>query len=193
MQTTHFRFIYCVERLTLQNKHSEWQKCFQMSGLGTQPIDCYNNGYGGVVICFMICFALPLISSTFSYLQSLSTFDFTLIHSLKTNMQRKLLSLIPHIDLCHGWLWTINHSKRLVPHWFLVGSLCFSLLISFALTLNKVIFLWSSGLPQVYGLHLQGLQRQSQTRGLQVTFISDWFSREYVWKLKLCGVLCWGN
>ncbi|KAF3448050.1 hypothetical protein FNV43_RR08758 [Rhamnella rubrinervis] len=47
--TSHFRFIHCVERLTLQNKHSEWQKCFEMSGLGTQPIDCYNNGYGGVL------------------------------------------------------------------------------------------------------------------------------------------------
>ncbi|XP_015897417.1 gamma-interferon-responsive lysosomal thiol protein [Ziziphus jujuba] len=47
--TRHFRFIYCVERLTLQNRHNEWEKCFEMSNLGTEPIDCYNNGYGTVL------------------------------------------------------------------------------------------------------------------------------------------------
>lgn len=45
----HFRFIYCVEFLTLQNKHTEWANCFQKTGLGTVPIDCYNNGYGNVL------------------------------------------------------------------------------------------------------------------------------------------------
>ncbi|GMN40403.1 hypothetical protein TIFTF001_009634 [Ficus carica] len=46
---SHFRFIHCVERLTLENKHTEWTKCFQMTNLGTQPIDCYNSGYGNVI------------------------------------------------------------------------------------------------------------------------------------------------
>ncbi|XP_030479737.1 gamma-interferon-responsive lysosomal thiol protein [Cannabis sativa] len=45
----HFRFIHCVERLSLQNRHNEWQNCFQISGLGTVPIDCYNIGYGNVI------------------------------------------------------------------------------------------------------------------------------------------------
>ncbi|KAM6574144.1 hypothetical protein CsatA_022471 [Cannabis sativa] len=45
----HFRFIHCVERLSLQNRHNEWQNCFQISGLGTVPIDCYNTGYGNVI------------------------------------------------------------------------------------------------------------------------------------------------
>ncbi|XP_041023834.1 gamma-interferon-responsive lysosomal thiol protein-like [Juglans microcarpa x Juglans regia] len=42
----HFRFIHCVERLSLEGKHNEWTNCFDMTGLGTVPIDCYNSGYG---------------------------------------------------------------------------------------------------------------------------------------------------
>nr|XP_011466176.1 PREDICTED: gamma-interferon-inducible lysosomal thiol reductase-like isoform X1 [Fragaria vesca subsp. vesca] len=45
----HFRFIQCVERLTLQNKHNKWADCFEMSKLGTVPIDCYNSGYGNQI------------------------------------------------------------------------------------------------------------------------------------------------
>ncbi|XP_023875794.2 gamma-interferon-responsive lysosomal thiol protein isoform X2 [Quercus suber] len=45
----HFRFIHCVERFTLEGKHTEWINCFQKSGLGTVPIDCYNSGYGNVI------------------------------------------------------------------------------------------------------------------------------------------------
>ncbi|KAM5560518.1 gamma-interferon-responsive lysosomal thiol protein-like [Rosa sericea] len=45
----HFTFIHCVERLTLHNKHSKWADCFEMSKLGTVPIDCYNSGYGNQI------------------------------------------------------------------------------------------------------------------------------------------------
>ncbi|XVF55038.1 hypothetical protein PTKIN_Ptkin06aG0004400 [Pterospermum kingtungense] len=45
----HFSFILCVERLTLQNKSNEWVNCFDMTGLGTVPIDCYKSGYGNVL------------------------------------------------------------------------------------------------------------------------------------------------
>ncbi|PON42500.1 Gamma interferon inducible lysosomal thiol reductase GILT [Parasponia andersonii] len=45
----HFSFIHCVERLTLENRHSEWANCFQITGLDTVPIDCYNNGDGKVI------------------------------------------------------------------------------------------------------------------------------------------------
>ncbi|XP_059427726.1 gamma-interferon-responsive lysosomal thiol protein-like [Corylus avellana] len=45
----HFRFIYCVERLALNDKHSEWINCFEKTGLGTVPINCYNSGYGNKI------------------------------------------------------------------------------------------------------------------------------------------------
>ncbi|XP_022766243.1 gamma-interferon-inducible lysosomal thiol reductase-like [Durio zibethinus] len=45
----HFRFILCVERLTLENKLNEWVNCFDMTRLGTVPIDCYKSGYGNVL------------------------------------------------------------------------------------------------------------------------------------------------
>ncbi|XWS59995.1 hypothetical protein CRYUN_Cryun08bG0170100 [Craigia yunnanensis] len=45
---SHFRFILCVERLTLENKLNEWANCFDMAGLGTVPIDCYKSGYGNL-------------------------------------------------------------------------------------------------------------------------------------------------
>ncbi|KAF5750788.1 gamma interferon responsive lysosomal thiol reductase family protein [Tripterygium wilfordii] len=45
----HFRFIHCVERLTLENKLNEWGNCFDTSGLGKEPIDCYRMGYGQVL------------------------------------------------------------------------------------------------------------------------------------------------
>ncbi|XP_059642898.1 gamma-interferon-responsive lysosomal thiol protein-like [Cornus florida] len=44
---THFRFIRCVERLNLENRHTEWQSCFRTGGLNPKPIaDCYNTGLG---------------------------------------------------------------------------------------------------------------------------------------------------
>ncbi|KAF7845281.1 Gamma-interferon-inducible lysosomal thiol reductase [Senna tora] len=45
----HFRFIHCVERLTVEGAHNQWMNCFQMSGLDTSPIDCYNNGNGKAI------------------------------------------------------------------------------------------------------------------------------------------------
>ncbi|PSS23843.1 Gamma-interferon-inducible lysosomal thiol reductase [Actinidia chinensis var. chinensis] len=42
-----FRFIRCVERLNLENKHSEWSSCFRTEGLNSKPLmDCYNSGLG---------------------------------------------------------------------------------------------------------------------------------------------------
>ncbi|PIN22987.1 Gamma-interferon inducible lysosomal thiol reductase [Handroanthus impetiginosus] len=44
---THFKFIYCVERLHLMNRHDEWRSCFGATGLDPKPIrDCYYNGLG---------------------------------------------------------------------------------------------------------------------------------------------------
>ncbi|KAL6136074.1 hypothetical protein ACLB2K_061375 [Fragaria x ananassa] len=48
-QNWHFRFIHCVERLTLQNKHGKWADYFEMLKLGTVPIDCYDIGYGNQI------------------------------------------------------------------------------------------------------------------------------------------------
>ncbi|XP_052175314.1 gamma-interferon-responsive lysosomal thiol protein-like [Diospyros lotus] len=42
-----FRFVECVERLHLQNKHGEWESCFRSEGLNSKPlVDCYNSGLG---------------------------------------------------------------------------------------------------------------------------------------------------
>ncbi|KDP22842.1 hypothetical protein JCGZ_00429 [Jatropha curcas] len=46
---THFRLIHCIERLSLENKLNEWVNCFEMAGLGKEPIDCYTSGYGNVL------------------------------------------------------------------------------------------------------------------------------------------------
>ncbi|KAK4342690.1 hypothetical protein RND71_038506 [Anisodus tanguticus] len=44
---THIKFINCVERLHLENRHSSWQSCFAATGLSQTPIEnCYNNGLG---------------------------------------------------------------------------------------------------------------------------------------------------
>ncbi|KAF6164861.1 hypothetical protein GIB67_017064 [Kingdonia uniflora] len=43
----HFTFIYCVERLVMEDKYSEWESCFAKTGFESKPIvDCYNSGYG---------------------------------------------------------------------------------------------------------------------------------------------------
>ncbi|XP_057457390.1 gamma-interferon-responsive lysosomal thiol protein-like [Lotus japonicus] len=42
----HFRFVHCLERLTLEGRHNEWMNCFHMTGLGTLPVDCYRSGKG---------------------------------------------------------------------------------------------------------------------------------------------------
>ncbi|CAK7343812.1 unnamed protein product [Dovyalis caffra] len=42
----HFRFIHCVEKMSLEKKINEWVNCFDMSGLGKVPIDCYTSGHG---------------------------------------------------------------------------------------------------------------------------------------------------
>ncbi|KAK4744268.1 hypothetical protein SAY87_010580 [Trapa incisa] len=42
----HFRFVYCIERLRLEGKHTEWGRCLGVDKMGRSPIDCYNNGRG---------------------------------------------------------------------------------------------------------------------------------------------------
>ncbi|KAG7027419.1 Gamma-interferon-inducible lysosomal thiol reductase, partial [Cucurbita argyrosperma subsp. argyrosperma] len=46
----HFRFIHCVEGFTVQNRHNEWTKCFDIAQLSAIPIDCYRNGHGKLVM-----------------------------------------------------------------------------------------------------------------------------------------------
>ncbi|GAV73598.1 GILT domain-containing protein [Cephalotus follicularis] len=45
----HFRFIYCIERLALQNKVDQWVNCLGLTGLSRLPMDCYKSGYGKVL------------------------------------------------------------------------------------------------------------------------------------------------
>ncbi|KAK3444956.1 hypothetical protein EUGRSUZ_A00606 [Eucalyptus grandis] len=42
----HFRFINCVEQLTLQGRQGEWRNCLGATGVGNAPVDCYNGGFG---------------------------------------------------------------------------------------------------------------------------------------------------
>ncbi|XP_020597853.1 gamma-interferon-inducible lysosomal thiol reductase-like isoform X2 [Phalaenopsis equestris] len=43
----HFSFIYCVENLVIANKYSDWESCFQRTGLDPHPlVNCYNSGHG---------------------------------------------------------------------------------------------------------------------------------------------------
>ncbi|XP_042012192.1 gamma-interferon-responsive lysosomal thiol protein-like [Salvia splendens] len=43
----HFKFIYCVERLHLMDKHTQWQSCYGANNLDQTPVNnCYNNGLG---------------------------------------------------------------------------------------------------------------------------------------------------
>ncbi|KAF9596682.1 hypothetical protein IFM89_012881 [Coptis chinensis] len=43
----HYKFIYCVERLVVEHKYSEWKSCFGKTGLNSKPIEaCYNSGLG---------------------------------------------------------------------------------------------------------------------------------------------------
>ncbi|VFQ96448.1 unnamed protein product [Cuscuta campestris] len=42
-----FRLVYCIERLHLENRHSEWESCFSGTGLSEAPVrDCLSNGVG---------------------------------------------------------------------------------------------------------------------------------------------------
>ncbi|KAH1068640.1 hypothetical protein GYH30_006288 [Glycine max] len=45
----HFRYVRCLENLTLEGRHNQWVNCFQMTGLGTSPIDCYTSGNGKAI------------------------------------------------------------------------------------------------------------------------------------------------
>lgn len=47
------------------------------------------------------------------------------VHSLNWSMLTKPQSLIQHIHLCHGWLWTTNHFKRLVIAFKIKGETMF--------------------------------------------------------------------
>ncbi|KAL5709787.1 hypothetical protein ACHQM5_020432 [Ranunculus cassubicifolius] len=43
----HYTFIYCVERLVVQHKYTEWESCFKTTGFDSKPIeDCYKGGLG---------------------------------------------------------------------------------------------------------------------------------------------------
>lgn len=49
LQMKHFGYIYCTERLVLENKLEKWGDCFEMVGLSRAAFDCYINGYGNQV------------------------------------------------------------------------------------------------------------------------------------------------
>jgi interferon gamma-inducible protein 30 len=50
MQNKYYALIYCIEFLTIEGRHSNWQSCFSSLGLPEKPIlDCYNNGTGAKV------------------------------------------------------------------------------------------------------------------------------------------------
>lgn len=72
MQNRHFAFIHCVERLSLQGRHSAWANCFEMSRLGTTPIDCYNSGNGNEVSSLL-----------FIYIKTASLFQNLNLHGLE--------------------------------------------------------------------------------------------------------------
>ncbi|KAF2613835.1 hypothetical protein F2Q70_00006971 [Brassica cretica] len=42
----HVGYIYCTERLVLENKLEQWADCFELVGLSRAALDCYINGYG---------------------------------------------------------------------------------------------------------------------------------------------------
>ncbi|KAJ8898912.1 hypothetical protein K2173_008405 [Erythroxylum novogranatense] len=42
----HFRIIHCIERLSLEDKLTNWVSCFGMNEMAKQPIGCYTNGHG---------------------------------------------------------------------------------------------------------------------------------------------------
>ncbi|XP_044493148.1 gamma-interferon-responsive lysosomal thiol protein-like [Mangifera indica] len=43
---SHFTFIHCVERLSLEKRQAEWMECLKTTRLGDVPINCYRNGSG---------------------------------------------------------------------------------------------------------------------------------------------------
>ncbi|KAJ0734740.1 putative gamma interferon inducible lysosomal thiol reductase GILT [Helianthus annuus] len=43
----HYPFVYCVEKLSYEDKHTEWNTCFKKLNLDPKPvIDCYTSGMG---------------------------------------------------------------------------------------------------------------------------------------------------
>jgi len=47
MQQEHFEFVYCIEQLVFEHRYTDWESCFQTTGMDSQAIlDCYNSGYG---------------------------------------------------------------------------------------------------------------------------------------------------
>ena len=64
MQAHHFRFIHCLERLTIEGRYNEWFNCFQMTGLGALPIfNCYKSSKGKSVSYFKYFFFLSYFHS----------------------------------------------------------------------------------------------------------------------------------
>lgn len=116
MQATHFRFIHCVERFTLQNKHGEWEKCFEMSGLGFQPIDCYNSGYGGMVISLIIIFAYLSIYATFFFSPLFCIYKawLLLIFHLDSQLENKYAKETSQLNPPHRFVpWVVVNNQPL--------------------------------------------------------------------------------
>lgn len=51
MQSEHFKFIYCVERLVIDHKYESWETCFEETGFdSTAVLKCYESGDGKKVV-----------------------------------------------------------------------------------------------------------------------------------------------
>jgi hypothetical protein len=58
LQSEHFPFIHCVEELSYQGKHTEWESCYEKLGLDSSLVDnCYHSEHGKEV-CFFSSLSL---------------------------------------------------------------------------------------------------------------------------------------
>ena len=57
LQSEHFPFIHCVEDLSYQGKHAEWESCYEKLGLDSSLVDhCYHSEHGKEVSFFSFSF-----------------------------------------------------------------------------------------------------------------------------------------
>lgn len=97
MQSKHFPFIYCIEKLVQERKYPLWESCFEELGLNPKPVtECYK-GEAGKEVSFFSFYRIWFMYSYFPSTSCTNGVFGSKLHNLKICYKDEVKSMVCHL------------------------------------------------------------------------------------------------